>query len=58
MQQGNNPVPDYIADHTEQLAKMAAGAGLEALADILRMAQLEARIAAGCIPAVTACSSG
>jgi hypothetical protein len=58
MQQERNPVADYIADHAEQLATMAAGAGLEALAGILRMAQLEARFAAGLIPVSPACSDG
>jgi hypothetical protein len=31
MQREKNPVADYIADHAEQLTKMAAGAGLENL---------------------------
>jgi hypothetical protein len=51
-------IVEYIADHIEQLAIMAAGAGLEALAGILRLAQLEARIAPGLIPAIPACSVG
>jgi hypothetical protein len=50
MQQDKNPVADYIADITRELALMAKAARLDALAEILKMAHQEARFAAGLIP--------
>jgi hypothetical protein len=58
MQLEKNRVAEYIAAHAEQLAKMATGARLEALAAILKMAHLEARFAAGLIPAAPVYSDG
>jgi hypothetical protein len=49
MQQELNPVAEYLADHTRELAEMAKAARLDALAGILKMAQLEARLVAGSI---------
>lgn len=43
MQQDKNPVAEYIADITIQLSEMAKAARLETLANILKMAHIEAR---------------